>query len=214
MKILAVLSSALPSMANADPEAQFWSWFVANERALYRFTSPTDPLIHQLGSHLKQVHQDLTFEIGLENKGEKRDFVISADGVKAAFAAVEALHAAAPKLDRWNLIKYRPGRLPMYTLELGEHTFDPAKVLCMLAEDGEKIGIVLMYENFEQDNDVFTHASFLLLDQALGEYVVETQVGFVNVQGREAEWVSHSFPMDELAAQFQHASQQRAVAGR
>ncbi|MGE8498893.1 MAG: hypothetical protein ACN6O6_15405 [Pseudomonas sp.] len=212
-RMFALLCSSLPLIAHAGQEAQFWNWFVANESALYRFTSPTDPVLDELSSQLGQVHQDLTFELGPVMAGGKREFIISAGGLKEAFPAVKALHAAMPTLDQWEVIKFRPRRNPMNIITLGEHTFDPARILCLLADDGEKIGVVLMHEDYEQDNIVFRQASYLLLDEALGEYVVETDVGFINVHGREARWMSQAFPMTELGAEFDHAQQQRAPVG-
>ncbi|MGY4495450.1 hypothetical protein [Pseudomonas sp. TE3610] len=206
-KLLPLLFGAMPIMAHANQEAQFWNWFVANQSALYRFTSPTDPVLDQLGSQLKQVNEDLTFELGPVQPEGRREFIISADGLKAAFPAVEALYAAAPKLDLWQVVKYRPRRSPVNTLTLGEHTFDPATVRCLLAKDGAKIGIVLMYDDYKQNDALFTQASYLLLDDALGEYAVETQVGFVSVRGMEDRWVKQSFPMTRLAAEFDHAKQ-------
>ncbi len=212
--ILALLCSTLPMIANASQETQFWNWFVAHESALYGFTSPTDPVLDQLSSHLKQIRKDLTFELGPMSSGGKRELIISADGLAAAFPAVDALYAAAPKLERWEVIKYRPRRNPVNALVLGGQTFDPARVHCLLVNDGTKIGIVLMYEDYQQNNRLFTQASYLLLDHALGEYTVETEVGFVNVQGNENKLMSQSFPMTELAAEFDHLKQQRTLMQR
>ncbi|MGY4495459.1 hypothetical protein [Pseudomonas sp. TE3610] len=206
-KLIPLLLGSVPMMAYASQETQFWDWFVANDSALYHFTSSADPMLDQLDSHLKQIRKELTFELGPIKPDGRREFVISADGLTAAFPAVEALYAAAPKLDHWQVIKYRPRRNPINTLTMGDHTFDPAKVRCLLANDGNRIGIVLMYDDYKQNDGLFTQASYLLLDEALGEYAVETQVGFVNIQGVDDRWVKQSFPMTQLGAEFDQVKQ-------
>jgi hypothetical protein len=214
--MLTVLASTLPLFASAsqNQDARFWDWFVANEAALYQMTSPEDPLIQQLGDHIQQVDKGLTFEIGLGNPpGTKRELIISADGLKAVFPAVEALHAAAPKLQNWQFIKFRPSRHPMAEITLRGQTFDPATIRCVLGWQAGKLGVVLMHDNFDPHNDVFTQASFILLDAALGEYVMETEVGAVSVQGKESKWLSDAFPMTELPFWFEAAKQQRAQGG-
>lgn len=209
-KMLTLLFGALPITVNASQETQFWNWFVVNESALYRFTSPTDSLLNDLARQLTRINADLTFEFSPVKPDGKREFVISADGLKEAFPAVELLYSAAPKLERWDVIKYRPRRNPIHTLSIGGRDFDPSKVHCLLAKDGSKIGIVMMYDDYELDNRLFGQASYLLLDEALGEYAVEMQVGFVDIRRKEERWIAQSFPLTELASEFDAARAQLA----
>ncbi|PZW64431.1 hypothetical protein F471_03952 [Pseudomonas sp. URMO17WK12:I1] len=209
-KILTLLCSALPITGNATQETQFWNWFIENESALFSFLSPTDPLLDDLNHQLAQVNADLTFEFSLVFQDGRREFVISANGLKEAFPAVEALYAAAPTLKRWDIIKYRPRRNPVHTLSIGDREFDPSKVNCLLVKDGVKIGIVIMYDDYEPENNLFGQASYLLLDEALGEYAVEMQVGFVDIRSREDKWIAQSFPLTELASEFDAAKMRLA----
>lgn len=204
-KILTLLFSALPITGNATQETQVWNWFVENESALFSFTSPTDPLLNDLTHQLAQVNADLAFEFSLVAQDGRREFIISANGLKEAFPAVETLYTAAPTLGRWDIIKYRPRRNPVHTLSIGGREFDPTKVNCLLVKDGAKIGIVIMYDDYEQENKLFVQASYLLLDDALGEYAVEMQVGFVDIRSREDSWITQSFPLTELASEFDAA---------
>lgn len=87
------------------PEARFWAWFRKNNNKLFHFEKNQDQVFARLRTALTKVHPGLTFEIGLIRNG-KREFVISADGQKDAFAAVESLYAAAPVL--------RPGLSPNF----------------------------------------------------------------------------------------------------
>jgi hypothetical protein len=88
---------------------EFWTWFVRHEPELFDF-DPTQEvegkrIFDQLASELQKIDPDLTFEFG--PKSPKREFVISAGGIRRAFAAVISLTTAAPALDRWKVIFLR-----------------------------------------------------------------------------------------------------------
>jgi hypothetical protein len=74
----------------------FWEWFLKHENGLMDFDADREQVFDSLQQQLNQVHPSLVFEFG--PKAERREFVISADGIKDAFPAVSSLIAAAPKL--------------------------------------------------------------------------------------------------------------------
>lgn len=190
-----------------SPEQAFWSWFVDNERRLFEFEKDQDAVFAELGPRMKAVDENLTFEFGPVESG-RREFVISADGAKAGFPAVEALHAAAPQLERWEWVKFRPRRESPMDLRFNGRYVRADDVHYVLAKDGDRIGIVLLFESEDElaPNDGFT---FLFLDQVLGEFTVETQVGFIERKTRSSELYSQSRPLRELAAHFDEVTQRR-----
>src|SRR5258705_9521609 len=95
----------------ASTEGFFWKWFIKNERRLFEFDTAQEKIFGELSKELKKVHGDLTFEFGPVQDG-KREFVLSAGGIKSAFPSVESLYAKAPPLPRWVWVKYRPRRIP------------------------------------------------------------------------------------------------------
>lgn len=48
---------------------------------------------------------------------------------------------------------------------------------------------------------MFGQIGFLLLDEALGEYAVEVQVGFIKFESRESKYFSEASPLLDLPAQ-------------
>jgi hypothetical protein len=71
-------------------------------------------------------------------------------------------------------------------------------------EDPTKIGIMIFldgYSNQEKDS-ALGHVGFMFLDQALGEYDVETQVGAIIFSNRESEHFRHARPFAGLPAHF------------
>jgi hypothetical protein len=161
--VMVVAFGLLTGSVMASSESNFCSWFTANESRLFKFELDQGRVFDDLSNELKRVNGDLTFEFGPVKDG-KREFVISAGGIRSAFPAVEALYGAAPPPQRWVWVKYRPRR--------------------------EKI--------------TFGQIGYLFLDEALGEYAMETQVAFVEFQSRSSQYFERSGPLTELPPQFDH----------
>src|SRR5438128_2325080 len=93
---------------------EFWNWFVRQEE-LFTFDpdneTEREKLFDRLAIELQKIHPNLTFEFGPNEP--RREFIISADGIKRAFPAVASLVEAAPPLDRWQVIAFRPRRIPL-----------------------------------------------------------------------------------------------------
>src|SRR6185312_11393421 len=167
--------------ATAAPEQKFWKWFQGKESVLFAFEKNRAAVFDELGTQMKKVHKSLTFEFGPVEAG-KREFVISADGIKDAFAAVEKLHTSAPKLDRWIFIKFRPRRAPM-DIEFNGVKVKAEDVFCTIQPDKGKSGIIVFIRGYQAgEHKTYSGIAFLMLDQALGEYDVETKVGFIETK--------------------------------
>ncbi len=202
---LALLLLVVPSILSsqqAKKRADFWRWFVAHSPALQRAEGDRDPMLDSLGAALAHVDTSLTFELG--PRGARRDFVLSADGIREAFPEVEALYAAAPPMTQWHVIKFRPRRAELSTLTISGHQFDPAHTRFLLVKDAPgKVGIVLFLEHYsEAEHNLFGQAGFLILDEALGEYDMETRVGAIDFVGQESKYYAQSRPLAELPAVF------------
>ncbi len=162
-----------------QPELAFWQSFASLDLQLFRFEQNRERLFSALSVALTRVHPDLTFEIGPEKDG-RRDLVISAAGLKDAFPAVEALVDAAPALERWNVIAFRPPRDPDVQLELGGVQVRSAEAKVALESDGTRVGVTLFLPGYHKTpQSTYEQLGFLLLDNALGEKAVETRLGFV-----------------------------------
>lgn len=81
-----------------DSQQTFWQWFDTHQDELLDFELDQERIFDELSEQLIRVHPKLTFEFG--PKTDRREFVISAGGIREGFPAVTSLVAAAPKLDR------------------------------------------------------------------------------------------------------------------
>jgi len=174
------IGALLAVLAPSAPEQQFWAWFVGNESRVRTIASGHEPIAEELAAQLSKVHPDLTWEVGPPAK--ERELIISAGGIKEAFPAVKALVAAKPPLSGSRIIAFRPRRAPSFTVELGSRKFDPASMWFRADPDHGKVGITVFVPGYVEGDDAAGQAVYLLLDNALGEYDVETRVGFIDIK--------------------------------
>jgi hypothetical protein len=199
-----VASILLFTSAMAGPEEHgFWTWFQENSDTLYHFERDQERIFDQLAERMHRVHPDLTFEFGPVLEDGTREFVISADGMKAAFPAVDSLFASAPKLSRWKWVKFRPRRSSLGDVEMSGHKLRVGDVRYHFYRDGPKLGIVLFVDGYrEKQKEFYSQAGFLLLDEALGEYAMETEIGFIEVAPANDSKAEGARPIREIANHF------------
>lgn len=211
MMKLAVLTvfAALATMtlfAKDSKEQIFWKWFEENQEVLFHFEKDRDGIFSRLAKALNDVHGDLTFEFGPIRKDGTREFVISAGGIKSAFPSVEALYAVAPKLPKWIILKFRPRRIPINDIEFAGRKVRARDVHYAIFrdEDPKKLGVMLFLDGYseKEKRSVWGQIGYLFLDEALGEYDVETHVGAIVFFSRESNYFQQARPLSELPAHF------------
>ena len=184
------------------PEHRFWMWFRENEDSLLDFECDRDRIFSALAAALAAVAADLSFEFGPRIDG-RRDFVISAGGIKSAFAAVTALVAAAPVLPHWNVIAFRPRRAAMMAISFGGRTVRPEDVEFCVLSNGRELGLYLFFDGYrESERAIWGQIGYLLLDQALGEHDVEAKVGSIQFLASSAHPEAARYPLPELPGIF------------
>jgi hypothetical protein len=194
--------SVFTALAGSKEQA-FWSWFQRNSDTLYHFERDRERIFDQLAAEMHRVNPELTFEFGPVLDDGTREFVISAGGVKTAFPAVEELFASAPKLAAWKWVKFRPRRSSVNDIKMLGRRLNAADVSYKLYDDGAKVGIVLFIPGYSAaDKSFYGQAGFLMLDEALGEYTMETRVGFIEFAGTDDEKAPGAAPITDLGSHF------------
>jgi hypothetical protein len=183
-------------------EIIFWRWFQANESRLFDFESDREKIFGELGIQLHRIRSELTFEFGPQHDG-KREFVISADGIKDAFPAVIALADASPSLPRWKITKFRPRRGFQSPVTINGFRIAPDQLRFTIQSDGDKAGLTLFIEGYNPtEREKCASAVYLMLDQTLGEYDVETKAGFIELESASAPSRLVKQPFSSLAENF------------
>ncbi|HEX6802577.1 MAG TPA: hypothetical protein VF133_02775 [Terriglobales bacterium] len=187
------------------PYEEFWDWFVRHETELFDFEKDQKRIFDKLLAALRKVNQDLVFEFGLkkqEEGKERQEFVISADGIKSAFPAVISLRNTAPDLPRWQITAFRPRRTTINIVEIGDRRIDPKDVQFTLLSDGKNAGLYLFIPDFRENDDAFKQIGYLMLDEALGEFDVETRLGLIKMLTPEGHTHGERHPLPELPRLF------------
>jgi hypothetical protein len=206
--ILSIISALIVSNCQAPPVSQvskeeaFWKWFESNEARLFNFEKDQEKVFDELTTEMHNVQPDLSFEFGREKNGS-REFVISANGMRAAFPAVESLADKAPALPRWKITKFRPREDGASTISMDGVDVSTDQVTFTIEPDGEKAGITLFFEVFDQKRqETYASLGFILLDHALGEYDVVTKVGFIEFKANSEPSKLKKLPFTELPSTF------------
>src|SRR5690606_17558081 len=134
----------------SDIEKEFWNWFIQRSDEYFRFEENQESLFDDLAGALAKVHPDLCFEFGPVENG-KRDFVISAGGIKDSFGAVISLCNVAPPLPQWNLIEFRPRRDPEYGLEINGIKIEANDIWFALEPHDNKVGVILFMPDIQAE---------------------------------------------------------------
>lgn len=163
-------------------EEKFWKWFTQNEPSIFDFEKNQERIFNQISGKLSLYHKDIVFEFSRIENG-KREFVISADGIKDTFPAVVSLVNAAPEYSRWEIIAFRPRMKEYAEMELNYagKDFSPSNIwLYYRVKDGHFDLIIYHPEYTDEEKDHFVSAAYILLDTALGEYDVTTGIRYID----------------------------------
>jgi hypothetical protein len=189
------------TMKNKNIYSDFWKWFEENTPLIFNFEKDQERIFDLLQGELHKIDENLVFEFGpiIENK---REFIISADGIKDSFNSVEELYELRPDLPEWIIIKFRPRREITYNTSINDIMISPEDIYYKLFKDETKVGILLFIKNYDKDNKIYMQLAYLFLDGALGEYDMETKVGWIEFSDFNSEHFPNAFPSNTLAENF------------
>jgi hypothetical protein len=184
-------------------EQNFWTWFEKNQAKLFNFEQARDRIFDELQMELHKVCRELTFEFSPILDG-KREFVVSAEGIKGAFPAVEQLVNCAPNLPQWKFVKFRQRRNPISDLQIGGTKVKASEVEVCIAKHAGKVGLIVFVPRI-QDKKALAQYGFLFLDEALGEYDVSMKVGAIEFHPATEHPEYPRFPLTQLPERFDRA---------
>jgi hypothetical protein len=198
-------------------EQEFWDWFIVHDTEFFTFDPENGParerLFDKLEVELHKVHPKLTFAFGPPNEAT-REFVISAAGLKSVFPAVVCLVDAAPRLERWCVIAFRPRRPLPCVLEIAGFEVSSEDVEFSLLHNRETVGIRLFIPGFQDQDSNWQQVGYLFLDEALGEFDVESRLGLIKMYPPEASTQEKRHPLSELPSAFDRLASRLAEKSR
>ncbi|MBK9036585.1 MAG: hypothetical protein IPL61_35935 [Myxococcales bacterium] len=182
-----------------NPTDELWSWFRKHGET-FRDPRSLDPrAIEKLGRLLSAIEDGIVYEFVMAD-GRANELVISADGRPGLFGTVIDIVNAAPSLAGWKITAFRqPG--PMTgTIEMGDVKLSYEDIWFQSSNDGGRTNLVLGVRGMTEENhQQLAGAVFILLDDALGEFVAGTSLGAVDFADLPADPPSKGFrPLVEV----------------
>ena len=167
-------------LSRQSSEEKFWKWFAANAPRLAS-AQPDERVIAEIGDRIEKAAPGVVFEMSVDPVNGFRELIISADGIRDRIPSVQNLVGAAPKIPGWKVIAFRQPK-PGLRLGMGDRSFGPEDLLFRPLPEGERIGVEIHLQGYREGDEQAMGIAFLLLDCALGEYVVMTRVGSVTLK--------------------------------
>jgi hypothetical protein len=170
-------------------EEQFWNWFKENEAKFYFLGQVDDhdsreALLDELMLHIHGYCDELYFEVG-GLPDEKQDLIITAQGKSDFFPKVDSLVDAAPSLEHWNIIAFKPA-VGEGIIEYNDIRLDSGTMFFIPLEnpkEPQSIGIRVYTDNYDDSRiKEFRYATYLVLDDVLGEKSFALDIDYVDVK--------------------------------
>ncbi len=196
--------------APATPGHAFWTWFAGNEARLRRAydernTAPDQlqGLFVELRQQLDRIEDGLAFEFG-RAEDDIYEFVLSADGIIERFPTVVGLKKAAPAIEGWRVIAFRPRVDDLMDVRYQNHDLKAQMIWYEVEEVDGLPDIVLYIKGFGYGDDrAMVGASFIMLDMALGEFDLATRIGAIDFEPLPEDPEKHGLkPIEDLRAEF------------
>lgn len=186
-----------------NKEYNFWEWFIKNENRIYNFEINQKQIFNELHKELKKVNSGLVFEFGPKREDDKREFVLSADGVLKVFPSVEKLFDKKPNLLKFDVKKFRQRKGCGYSIRVGDKIVDPKDIKYLINNSGNlKIDIAMFLGGNELNEKVRTQLGFLFLDNMLGEFDVSRKVERIIFKSLEDKLSYSATELKYLADEF------------
>ena len=196
------------------PAEQFWTWVVANAETLRDVCDRDAPILDELLEQLHAYRPGLYFELG-GTPGETTELIISAEGVAERFDAVRELVAAAPALDGWEFIAFKPAHGFTFVTEHGRARIDAARSWFLPMESAarpDQLGLRLAVDDYTAEvHEDFLFAAFIVLDVGLGELSAARDIQHVAVGRTPADPAAEGYiALPELPSYIRWRAQRRA----
>jgi hypothetical protein len=183
------------------PEKQFWDWFAAHSEWIFTFETHQSQVFDELTKRIKKVNPGLVFELAAKRDADgRREFIVSADGIRTTFPAVVHLVQQAPKLDTWRWTAFRPASTGTPSLVMGDMEFSYAEFSFSYTKRSDTmIDIILYVSTYDPKDKRVLMASCILLDMLLGEFDAAMRLGGVAIKRlKEKEMGVRTYPFTKL----------------
>jgi len=181
----------------------FWKWFESNQNEFFKLDfedeNAVESAFEKLSQEMKSFNESIVFEFSPVLDNGKREFVLSADGLKTVFPDLLDLFKRSPELEKWEIIPFRQAFQSDPGLEFADgFKLSWDKVMFQYKPTPEGLSIDFYIEDYHRGNKNFGIGLVVLLDSYLGEYDAVMQIRFVNTHALDRFNSSHLKEFKEL----------------
>ncbi|MEL6866995.1 MAG: DUF695 domain-containing protein [Bacteroidota bacterium] len=169
--------------------ADFWNWFTEHQATFYGIVKNKGDIRHQffgkLTPKLEELRDGYFFLTGMKDE-QTAELVFTAEGKIKNMVFIEELVAEAPALERWNFLALKQA-MDMSDLVIGIRDMQiSTKNLHFYATEHDDhpdlIEITIVQDDLTEENrDLIHHATYIFLDNALGELHFATSIDVLNI---------------------------------
>ena len=191
--MLVLLVACARHDTSPDP---FWAYFVDHAAALH--AEPLETAMTELQHALDPVHPGVLVE--LASDGAQRTLVLTADGDRARFPAVEAVWQARPTIAGWDVVAFRQRERerPLSKITSGDRTLDPNTARFVAERAGDKLDVVLFVPGYTERD---AKLAYIALDHVVGEYDAEMRIGAISIVNAD-HMPARAQPLADLPAEL------------
>ncbi len=182
---------------NSDTLNSFWVWFIKNSDNIYNFEDNQDNIFTKIKKELSKVNPDLVFEFSPILSDGKRQFIISADGIRKNFPIVTKLLSVAPAHENWNFIAFRQPKIGCNQITYNGLIVNFEDIFFQYGKDFDQITLKLSIRKFYESSE-WTGAIFILLDTIIGEYQSEMLISKIEKQLLIEDEINDLYPITIL----------------
>jgi hypothetical protein len=188
---------------NSDSEPIFWEW-LANNTAKVKSDDDEkrERITDDLSDTFHKAFHDLTWEIEVQEDDDWW-FIISADGVPDRIDQVIQAVRNAPKITGWKIVAFRQRGSLDVSIQMHGRRLTYEDIWCKVEEVGWQANVVFHIAGLtKKTRDDLIGATFVLLDNAVGEFDSMVRLGEIDFQPLEKSPSKQEryFPLSDLPA--------------
>ncbi|MEN2487763.1 DUF695 domain-containing protein [Flavobacterium sp. B11] len=171
--------------------ADFWNWFLKNEKDFFKTVQIGDNIhkdfFDKLAPKLDEVHEGIYFLTGMFND-QTAELILTPDGAIRNIYAIEELVNAAPEIKGWKFTALKPAsdiKDVSITYENFDFNKDNLKFYPNIHKNyPDEIDLTIVYDHFTEDKkQQVTNGVYIFLDNYLGELHSVTLIDNMKVVG-------------------------------
>lgn len=165
---------------------EFWNWFKKNQDDYFNLDPSNMDELNRLFDILQQqlsvIHEKLVFEFSAALNNGKREFILSADGIRNAFPDLLYLYKRSPNFDNFIIIPFKQGFVGDPQIEFNNgFTLSWDKIMFKSEKTPEGLSIDFYIKDYDESDGNFGVGLAILLDSYLGEYDAVMQIRHVTL---------------------------------